>query len=400
MTGPMTGPVTSTVAPPDERRAWGWVGHLLGGGTTPWSAWTAAGRRTGRFLPGAQQLELLRQLNLAGTTPVGPELAGRVLAASAPGRGRPDLDLVGDGGGPRFGPRPVDPADLPADELVRVAASLLADDLVAAGRPTREAPPPTRPWRRRYRLAGDPALADPLRAQLVARGRPPGGRRARILVLGAPADRMLADAFAARALNTGGPSWPEWIAILAERDQLARRVDLARLAQRWASRTSPGNVTVVLDPAAVGRLVGARRPLVVPPPLSAEAVDLARRVAAVLGVLVTPEVRTALLRETLAPRLAGAGGGAFAVPEEHRAWLAERAERMRRQLRRGGYPVVAAPGGAPRGGGPAEGDSLAGVLPAYPPGGPGSVVDVDDDGVLRLAIRLLRSPRPGTEAGA
>jgi len=393
--------VTGPTAPPDERRAWAWVEHLRAGGTTPWAQWSAsagAGERAGRFLPGAQQLELLRRLNLAAPTSVSTELAGRVLAASAPGRGRPDLELVGADSGSPYGPRPVDPADLSDDELVRVATSLLADDLVAAGPPTPPPPPPlTRPWRRRYRLVGDPALADPLRAQLIARGRPPGGRHPRILVLGAPADRMLADAFTARAFDTGGPSWSEWMAILAERDQLGPRGDLARLARRWAGRAGPGQVTIVLDPRVVHRLVGVRRRLVVPSPLSAEAVDLARRVAAVLGLLVTPEARTALLRKSLAPRLAGAAGGVLCVPEEHRAWLTDRAGRMRQQLERAGYPVVGAPGG----GGLAGGPGLAGVLPAYPPDGPDSVVDVADTGVLRVAVELLlRSPSPGSEASA
>lgn len=384
--------MTGAVAPPDDGRAWGWVAHLRAGGTTPWSTWTGQAERGGRFLPGAQQLELLRRLNAAAAAPVPAELAGRVLQASAPGRGRPDLELVGAATGSRFGPRPVDPVELPDDELVRVSTSLLADDVVAAGLPSPAEPPLPRPWRRHYRLVGDPGLADPLRAQLVARGRPPGGSRPRILVLGAPADRMLADAFAARALDTGGPSWTEWVAILAERDQLAPRVDLANVARVWARRASPGQVTIVLDPAAVGRLVGVRRRLVVPARLPAEAVDLARRIAAVLGLLVTPDARTTLLRETLAPRLAAAAdpsGSELAVPEEHRDWLTERAGRMRRQLSRAGYPVV----------GPASGgDSLDGVLPVYPSGG---VVDVADDGVLRLAIRLLLgAPRPGPEASA
>ncbi len=47
----------------------------------------------GRYLPGAQQLELLRRLNLAGRPTAA--LAERVLEASAPGRGTPDLELVG-----------------------------------------------------------------------------------------------------------------------------------------------------------------------------------------------------------------------------------------------------------------------------------------------------------------
>ncbi len=46
----------------------GWVAHLRAGGTTPWLEWTDPGagdEPAGRALPGAQQLELLRRINLA-----------------------------------------------------------------------------------------------------------------------------------------------------------------------------------------------------------------------------------------------------------------------------------------------------------------------------------------------
>ncbi|MDO9457564.1 hypothetical protein, partial [Nocardioides sp.] len=130
-----------------EARAWGWVASLRDGGTTPWAAWTAEADRTSRLLPGAQQLEVLRRVNLAyaaaGRRP-DPVLVERVVTASAPGRGRPDLELVGAVAETAYGPRPVDPADLPADELLRVTTNLLAEDLVAAG-----VPPQPRPrWRR------------------------------------------------------------------------------------------------------------------------------------------------------------------------------------------------------------------------------------------------------------
>ena len=101
-----------------EARAWGWVAHLRDGGTTAWSAWgsgAGADEQFGRYLPGAQQLELLRRLNQQQLP--SPELAGRVLSASAPGRGRPDLGLVGVLPASAFGPPPGDPSALPADEL-------------------------------------------------------------------------------------------------------------------------------------------------------------------------------------------------------------------------------------------------------------------------------------------
>ncbi len=113
-------------------RAWGWVAHLRGGGTTPWLAWSDTAEPSARVLPGAQQLELLRRINLAASPLDHGGLADRVLAAAAAGRGQADLPLIGVGGS-AYGPRAVDPAGLGAHELTRVAGVLLAEDLVALG---------------------------------------------------------------------------------------------------------------------------------------------------------------------------------------------------------------------------------------------------------------------------
>ena len=49
-------------------RAWGWVAALRSGATTPWLDWpedgSGEGEALGAELPGAQQLALLRRLNL------------------------------------------------------------------------------------------------------------------------------------------------------------------------------------------------------------------------------------------------------------------------------------------------------------------------------------------------
>lgn len=404
----MTGPAGSLAV--DQRRAWAWVGHLRAGGITPWADWTGTGAptspgdQTHGYLPGAQQLELLRRLNLAAGGRAGTnqtvrrDLANRVLDASAPGRGRPDLELVGTREPSRFGPRPIDPAKLPDEELVRLAISVLADELVAdemaagaqAASVHRFRVPRRGRWlnklaRRPYRLVGDPVLADPLRAQLIARGRPPGGPRAQVLVLGDGVETMLADAFEARALDAGGPSWAEWIAVLAARDHLAPRVDLARIACYWAGRTSPERVTIVLDPALVPGLVGVRR-LSPPKRLSAEAVDLSRRIAAVLGLLVGPARRPELLERQLAPRLtaqsAGRSGATYVVPDEHADWLAEQQERQIRQLRRRGYQVV--------------GGDLGQLSARSRAGGSARVVEIGDTSVLNLAMDLLLDNTDGS----
>lgn len=355
-----------------EARAWAWVAHLRDGGTTPWSAWgSAAGadEHSSRYLPGAQQLELLRRLNQRQLPP--PELADRVLAASAPGRGRPDLGLVGVLPDSRFGPPPVDPADLPADELVRVATALIAEDTVAAGDPLEPATP--RLLRRRYRVLGDPEQATTLRDALLADGRPPGGRRATVVVTGTDLESMLVHSWTARAFGAGVPPWREWLAGVVRRSRLPERIDLPTLAETWVSRVGAKRVHVVLDdPRRASRLIGGPvrlpRRISMPGALSADAIELARRTAPVVGMLVPAERRTALMWHTLRPRLSAHSGPGLRVPPRHRAWLDDGTHDLRRRLAAGDYAVhgeLSEPAGRSGASGP------------------------DEDRVLALAERLL-----------
>ena len=366
-------------------RAWGWVSHLEDGGTTPWTAWTGAGSAGTRSLPGAQQLELLRRVNERQRPP--RRLVDRVLAASAPGRGRPDLELVGVEEAQRFGPRPVDPAALPESELLRVATGLIAEDLVAAGDPPLPAARRPRRRRRRYRLAGDPWLVRSVRAALVADGRPPGGPRATVHVLGTDLATMLRDSWTTGAFVEGGPPWPDFLAGLRRRNRVARRVDLPAIARRWQRTPGPSGVGVVLDLDALPRLLGARRALTRQTvgdgsSMAAHATELARQTAAALGVLVVPDRRAELLGGWLLPELSGVPGPPVAVPEAHREWVDEQAAVMRRSLLRGGYAVVGDP-------------DL--ILPRWDTQPPGSG-DVDLGEVLDLAIELLLRPIGRKEA--
>lgn len=374
----MPGMSPSTTADP----ALTWVEHLRRGGSEPWTTWRdrAADRAADLAapaatpagpagpVPGAQQLELLRRLNAAGTPSV--DLAERVLGASAPGRGLPDLGLAGAGAPRPFGPRPVDPADLPLDELVRVASGVLADEVVAAGVPEPERVPRARPWRTRYRLVGDPVLAASGRADLVRLGRPEGGRRPVILVLGTDLGQMIVDAWTARSLGSGAPGWRDWLTPVARDRGLPPRIDLPAVADTWAERVGPGRVQVVLDPDRIPRLLRVRRPLTTVPALSADAVELARRVGQVVGVLAVPERRQALLRETLRPRLAAHPGPPLTLPPALADVVRQRAERMRAALTASRYPV--------------HGDPKA-LLPVPRDG----VAEPTDAGVLALAMRLL-----------
>jgi hypothetical protein len=317
-------------------RAWGWVAHLRAGGTTPWLQWSGEAQPTARVLPGAQQLELLRALNLAGGVDAG--LADRVLTAAAPGRGKPDLPLVGVAPSP-YGPQPVDPALLPADELIRVATSVLAEDVVALGVAAPEGHL-RRVWRRGYRLAGDPLEVAHVRGHLTGRGRPPGGWGAQTLILGAPLDQMLADVWTRRCFERGSGGWLEWLRFWQQRDDLPPRIDLASVADRHLARHE--RVKVVLDRSRLPALLGVRR---LPPPVrpGADAAELSRRIATVVGLLVPPEERAELMTRTLLPRMPVTATPPVALPDEHREWVHAAAERMARQLSRAGYPVVGDP---------------------------------------------------------
>ena len=414
----MTRPAPAGPTVAGEERAWGWVAHLRDGGTTPWLEWYERGqwasqwasqsptRSRGRYLPGAQQMELLRRLNAAGRPAV--DLADRVLAASAAGRGRPDLELSGAGPESSFGPAPVDPAGLPAGELVRVAASVLADELVdqAASEADRPAggtvlspPGPDMPrpaarrldprwaraswWRRGYRLVGDPELSDPLRARMVARGRPPGGREPRILVLGTDVATMAAHAWTHRAFTEGVNAWREWLRQMRERRELPARLDLLTVARNWERRVGHDRVHVVLDPSAVPRLLRDRRTLATraawPATLPGECGELSRRVGSVLGLLVLPEQRQPLLSDLLRPRVTAAaaragGGRPLVVPPAHREWVEAAAEKMREGIRSAGYAV--------------HGD-LATLVPRWPADGDLAEAGPSPGATLDLAIRVL-----------
>jgi len=363
-----------------EARGWGWVAHLRSGGTTPWAAWQTpapTADQAGRYLPGAQQLELLRRLNLVGRPT--SALTERVLTTSAPGRGRPDLGLVGVLDASRFGPPPVDPADLPDAELVRVATSLIAED-VRAGEPP--AARPARLLRRRYRVLGDPELARPVREALIADRRPPGGRSAVVVVTGTDLATMLVHVWTARSFGAGARPWPEWISSEVRRAGLLPGIDLAAVADQWSGRVGAQRVHVLLgDPRPAVRLAGARRVRPRLLELSAEAVELARRTGPVLGSLVGPERRTLLMWHRLRPVLAATDGPALVVPARHRARLLEQSDDLRRRLAAGDYAV--------------HGD-----LPD--PSQQTGVTAPDEGRVLALAMRLLLDAPlavPETEAG-
>ncbi|KRB78388.1 hypothetical protein ASE01_03685 [Nocardioides sp. Root190] len=334
-------------------------------------------------LPGAQQLALLRRLNevaqAAGRT-VPLATADRVLAAGVSGRGRGELALVGAAEAGRFGAPPVDPAALSDDELLRVAAGLIADDVAAHDgdpEPDRSllerARQLRRPWVASFLVLGVQWRAEPARAGLVAHGHRPGGRRPTAYLLADDLGTVLAHAWAARAFDQGGPTWSDFVRNSASFGHLPPRADLPRMARSAAHKYGAGRVVVVLDPSVLATLLGVRS-LQGPPQLGAHAIDLVRRVGEPLGLLVDAARRPELLRSTLAARLDGHGGPLPSVPPRWQSWLSSQAERTHHELAAAGYPVL--------------GDLdllLAGSLPSEP------VVPVDAE-VLDLALGLLLDP--------
>ncbi|RYP88719.1 hypothetical protein EKO23_02220 [Nocardioides guangzhouensis] len=331
-------------------RAWAWVAHLRTGGTTPWQEFApgdpdSAASSADALLPGAIQLEVVRRLNLAadpaGTAdPRHRALVDRVLAASAPGRGQPDLPLVGVLDDTRFGPPPADPAALPDDELLRMTVGVLAElalDLDPGPEPEQRSPLPV-PWRRKWAVVGDPLIADRTRSDLVAAGRRPGLRSPVALVVADDLAAMLADTWTWRVRHRVTPSWAWWVGHWARRDQLPPRVDLAAVAARWAGRVGRERVHVLVGGELPASLLGTAVDLRADP-LSADAGELLRRVNEVLRVLVRPERHQRLLDRVVVPLLAGERGTLPGVPEAQQEWVRRRADRLVGELSRAGYPV-------------------------------------------------------------
>ena len=237
-------------------------------------------RRPPRPLPGAQQLELLRRLNLASGSSARPRgghdrdrtrLADRVLATPAAGRGKADLPLLGlphHG----FGAGPVDPSTIGPHELLRVASVLLADDLVALGADpvatslgaaVAATLPAGRRSRRDRRAARAPGRARPSRgwaAPLRRRGRAPARRAARPHL--DPAllrDRRDAvgrvAAVLARARPAARPRRPRRV-----RTPLARAPALRPGRHRPRPAAPPGRRTVAALGAGAGCGPGRARP--------------------------------------------------------------------------------------------------------------------------------------------
>ncbi len=346
-----------------EQAAWSWTQHLVEGGTKPWADWIAdgSGRQAvvppGWTPPGAAQLELVRRLGLTGRVegPVLRGVADLVLGRSGPGRGLAQQPLSWPHDAPRFGAPAVDPAAVPDEELVRVGVGTLTELLLAA---------PTRPdevtsvRRRRFTrtpafvLAGAPVTTSVVRRDLAASGHAEGGRSPEVVLLVEPLDATLVEVWSARVQRGAPVRWPGFVRRWAARPDLPPSADYPALARRWAEQVGVEHVHLVVAAGAdatdrVAEVLGldvepSSSASVVPrwKPLTPAAVDVARRVNAVLAVRVEPARRDRAVRD-LAALLAARGdhGRGLTVPSPFAGWASARAGDLAGDLRAGGYPV-------------------------------------------------------------
>ncbi len=387
---------------------WSWQQHLRSGGTTPWQEWLGRDRPpavlpVGWSAPGAAQLELVRRLALEVADPPRSDdwfaaLADLVTSRSGPGRGLGQQPLWWPrGGGPhgdppedssgeagtthrhRVGAPPVDPAEVPLEELVRVGVGVLTELLLDPAAPPAASPSGDGDDRHDVRgarvsrllartqpfvLDGAPVTASAVRQELAAAGHVEQAASRvtpRVLLLAEPFDQALAQAWSVRVQRGAPARWAGFVARWSGRRELPPSVDLPALAAAWADRLGAGRVHVVVAPGGApdaarvaAEVLGLRpsrrearsRPSRRPAPprpgtaaLSPAGVDAARRVNAVLGVRAAPPDSDAALRllvETL-PR--GPARMALTVPARFQAWAHGRAERLAAALREGGYPV-------------------------------------------------------------
>ena len=364
MNRPAQGPADG----PDYAQAvWSWTEHLRAGGSTPWTAWVASGSGASAHVPpawdapGAAQLELARRLaEAAPSREVAPaayrRLADTVLTRSGPGRGLAQQPLSFPSAGParRFGAPATDPSAVPSDETFLQHLGTLTEQLL-------EAPgvPPERTELRRRRLTRSPAFAlagapfttSVVRRELGVAGHAEGGRDPRVVVVAEPLDETLAQVWSGRVQRGAPVRWGGFVERWSRRRALPPSADFVRLARQWAREVGRENVHVVVTPDDAPRVVAgllgvtlgsARHPELRPRwrDLSPAAVDVARRVNAVLNVRAAGPRRDDAVRacaalldavDTPAPRLA--------LPERFRDWATARATRLTEDLRADGYPV-------------------------------------------------------------
>lgn len=330
----------------------GWAAHLRSGGTTPWPIWLEREPRAAEPLdplPDGPHLELVRRLTLEAGGPV-EGLPDLVLAIPSPGRGRVDVPLPWAAAPHRFGSPAVDPAALPAEDLLRLATGVLVHLLPGLPHPSSD-PPDGRlpwPWRRRFRLHGPPGTTAAVRSVLRSQGLVETDWRPVHVVLALPIEVMMAEQWAAAVRHGGILRWSTFWRRAVRDDALPESLDVAALAQRLARGRDPVHVVVghesqeVLEAAA--RVLGAR-PGAAGTTVDPIRTDLLRRVNR-LATLAHGADRAPTLVSGLVAVLDdvpdGPGTPRSAVPAVPRTavdWATRHTARATETLQQAGYPV-------------------------------------------------------------
>lgn len=334
-----------------------WLDAVVAGDTATWRRHRAAhpgavGDRTGSA--GASQLELVRRLLIAHVDLPDPAtLADLVIATAPAGRGPVDLPLPSSTApAPTWGTPPVEPDQLAAGELLRVAVPVLLRLLPPA--PPAQPPARTPLLARRFVVHGAPGAAAAVAAVLTGAGWVHGAFRAVHLVLGCPPDAGVEQLWSRRVGAGSARGWRRTWRTLHARNALPHPLDTAALADRVAAgipsrhRERRMLVAVGVDGpaaaatalAALGVDVHGADPATDPAPDPAT-VDLHRR----LNVLTAADAP----RDTgLLDRIAPQHGVRLGVPAAQRAWATGQADRLAVALedgrRHADYPVLGDPG--------------------------------------------------------
>lgn len=347
---------------------WSWVEHVRSRGTTPWAQWASIGRPVDavpdRPVPGAAQLEVVRRLAERNAAGEGPNvdfirLADLVLDRSGPGRGLADLPLadlrlaaLGARLEDRVGAPPVDPAEVPLAELIRVCVGTFCDLITERPQQTGCEQPRRRLWSKQFHLAGAPVSTASLRAALATSGHVEFGRKPKVIVVVAAFEEMMQQVWTARVQRGSGLRWGRFVANWARQDRLPISANPSVIAAHWASRVGAARVHVVVsehddaaDRRTAAKILGIPVPQAAQPAaaevaaLGAASGDVLRRVNAVLKVRVEPGAHRALLRQAAGHLMVSGERLSLSVGEKYADWARERSEQMAEQLAAGGYSV-------------------------------------------------------------
>ncbi|MGY2877014.1 hypothetical protein ACVW00_004204 [Marmoricola sp. URHA0025 HA25] len=327
-----------------------WAGQLRTGSSPTWREFLARpdpekSLRHDGPLPGAAQLELVRRL--ADQHPAVPrfaELADLVLTTAGPGRGLVDAPLPWPAER-TVGTPAVEPDELPAEEILRACAGVLARLLAPeAALPSPRVARPWRPWRKGFTLLGGPTTVELVRGALHQRGLREGGARTTWFVLGGPLEDLMAQRWSARVRAGAGVRWQRLWRTAATNDRLPPAIALPTIARHVAEEFDPARVHVVLAEDPQGALEIVADVLgVAGGPVEAYAdvlaTDLLRRVNPPLGLAVGEEARRRIIDRVWRDLAGGEEAAPLGAPAAQLDWAVATGERMANALSAGRYAV-------------------------------------------------------------